>query len=270
MARIRYGSRSNLAAMAMVLVFTLLLSACINPFSSNDESSASGGAGNAGSGGSSGGGVGSIVINPDSAVGAQTIAPDLGTLKDAVLRFDVTLTNTTPGTYDDITVESYTEGDPINGVPYGTWTIEVDAYSDATGSTLIGTATVTGFVVNAATNPVTMELVPLGSGNGTLNYTLDFTAATAVVDTATVTLDPWPIGGGDETTLIAGTDYNADFATSETIVIDRALAAGTYVLRIELADSGATNGDGEHAPIVKIVQMYGNLNSVATDALQAG
>jgi len=253
--KLQYFRSRRVQIVLVGLIVFLFFSGCINPFSGNDDrDSAPGASGD-------GGRYGSIVINPGGGITAQTVAPDISNLKSLIDSYNVTLTNTSPGSLAPITVNGYVEGNSIDNVPYGTWDISLVGTS---GGTQIATASVTGFVVAAATNPVTMDLRPSTIGNGTLDYTLSFPASD--VDGATVTLDPWPVGGGDEVTLTSGTDYNADYGTTGSLAISGTYASNVYLMTIQLSDSTAS-GNGNHAPVVKIVQIFDELATTGSDTI---
>jgi uncharacterized repeat protein (TIGR02543 family) len=265
---------ANLFATILVcLLLSAAVVACINPFQNAKEKAEDVAGDTAGDTGdeSTGEGLryGTIVINPEGALQASTIMPDLGNLGELAHRRRVEFVHTGPGTPGSLArdpVESYEDGDPIADIPYGTWTITMLCYDEE--EVLIATGTTPGVIVNAATVPVTILITPLSGGSGTLLYTVEFPAE--MVTDVVVTLDPWPIGGDDDFVLVAGADptsntevdYNADFATTGTLGIHATLDSGAYLMTIQFSDS-ATAGDGLHAPLVDIVQIYDNLESSA-------
>lgn len=260
-----------IGALLICVLLSVTLVACINPFRSatdgSDKNEATDDTGDGGHGEDIR--YGTIVINPGQSMQASTIMPDLGNLGELAHRRQVEFTHTGPGTPGSLSrdpVESYQDGDPIADIPYGTWTVTMFCYDES--EELIATGTTPGVVVDAATVPVTVLITPLAGGSGTLVYTVEFPAE--LVTEAVVTLDPWPIGGDDEFVLVPGVDpavsgevdYNEDFAATGLLSLHATLPSGAYLMTIQLSDTAAS-GDGLHAPLVEIVQIYDNLTSSA-------
>ncbi len=85
------------------------------------------------------------------------------------------------------------------------------------------------------------------------------------MDSVTVTIDPWPIGGGDDYALTEGTDYNADFAALGTLSIGNSLDSGQYFLSAQFGKNvPAPGGPVNYPPISEIVQIYDYLVSSNT------
>ncbi len=239
--------RSIVAALAVLA----LMSSCINPFQT--DYSRSEGA----SPSSSGLQMGSIVINPENSLQAQTIMPELDTLDGLAARRVISFTNITPGGLTRDPVDPWNGADPIADIPYGTWTISYEAFNAA--DDLIATGQAENVVINAASTPVLIDIVPLTAGNGTLDYTITFPPE-AVTDVS-VELEAW--SDGALIIFTAGNEFNADYADTGSLEILEIIPSGAYRLRIQFSDSTAT-GDGMHAPIVKIAQIYDGLVSSAT------
>lgn len=249
------GRKQHRRVVAISILVLLVFSACLNPFQPEKKKSSSA----QGDTGAEFGGIqyGSIVINPENSLQAQTIRPpELDNLDGVAARRLIEFTNTDPGTLTRDPVDFWDGGD-IGMIPYGTWDINYTAF-DA-GDNVIATGSATGVTIDAPGVGVFIDIEPLPGGTGSLTYTVTFPAVD--VTDAVVTLEPW--GTADPViTLTSGADYNADFATTGTLAISTTLASGAYLLRVQLSDANAS-GDGQHAPVVKIVQIYANLVSSA-------
>ena len=238
---------------SLSFVSILVIMGCTNPFVDSDSSQEPE--------------TGSLTVSTETALTGSTVEPNLGALDTLALRWDVSFAYTGPGTAGSLTradVNNYSLGTTITGVPYGDWDITIVGYADSGGTQRVaeGTASLTvGAGVNSLAIPISAAMV----GNGDIDFTVTFPAAQ--VDGATVQLDPWPEGGGDVTTLAAGTDYNSDFATSGSLAVTINRPAGEYLLTVQLTDTTVSNGSGNHAPVIELVRVFENLTSSGTVAL---
>lgn len=196
-----------------------------------------------------------IVTSPDS----RTIAPPTG-LKALVETYRVEFSLHSEGG-EDFTVYPYTAGDAIPDIPVGNWQVAVygmDSNSrDIAAGLPDGGNPVT--VSQGATAAVTVTLEAITEGStGTLAWSLTF--PTADVDGATVTLDPWPAGGGDEYDLTEGADYTTDYDTDGSLDISVDLDSGQYLAEV-LFYKVVAGSPVDYVPITKIVQIANHLTS---------
>lgn len=205
--------------------------------------------------------TGSLIINSETE-SARTIGhPD--NLKELVSVYRVEFTDHDGGAAD-FTVNPYSEGTPINEIPAGAWTVNLCGM-DAS-SNIIVTGTPQGgnpVTINPGLNEtLSVTLLPIyGNGNGYLSWTISFPQAD--VNSVSISLDPWPIGGGDSIPLIEGTDYNADFAATGILSIQKELSSGQYFIRAifsRLVEGNPVN----HPPVSEILQIFDYLTSSKT------
>ncbi|MDZ7794674.1 MAG: hypothetical protein U5P10_13595 [Spirochaetia bacterium] len=103
---------------------------------------------------------------------------------------------------------------------------------------------------------MTITLEPIsGSDNGTLDDTINF--PTEEVDDVVVTVDPWPIGGGDEFTLMEGPTTTKYFFSSGTLEITTDLSAGYYF--VEVVFQKTCRVPGERDPPTTLRHRRANL-----------
>lgn len=246
--------RFGIVAATVAIVFVLW--GCINPFQSNK-------------GGTSGAGVpgtttvGSLTIGTSTGITAQTITPGTD-LKSLVSSYRVEFTDHDGGEAD-FAVDPYTEGETIDNIPLGSWTITVVG-RDAGGHDIAIAVPDSGnpvYVYPSLSITTTLQPIASSTGTGTLLWNLTFPATD--VDSAVITVDPWPIGGGDETVLSQGTEYTADFA-SGSLAINTTLNSGEYFITIEFSKTVGA-GTEDHPPVSEIVRIYDYLTSSETTAL---
>lgn len=239
----------------VVLTLILISWGCINPFQSNRERSSTAAA-------DGGAVVGSLTIGTSGGVTAQTITPGTD-LKSLISSYRVEFTDHADGEAD-FNVDPYVEGDTIDNIPVGNWTITVVG-RDGSGDDIATAVPDSGNPVYVFPGlSIATTLYPIeSSASGTLAWTLAF--PTADVDGATVTVDRWPIGGGDETTLTQGTEYTANFSTG-SLELNTTLNSGKYFVTIEFWKT-VDAGTEYHPPVSEIVQIYDHLTSSETTTL---
>ena len=208
-------------------------------------------------------GCGSLILITNESANSRTIAPT-SDLKSLVASYSLVFTDHSGGEVD-FSVDPYTEGSTITDIPIGTWNVSLTGV-DSEGNTICigepeGSNPVT---ISNGANSLLISLSPIsGSGSGILDYTIQFTADD--VDSVTLTLDPWPIGGGDDYELTAGADFNSNFASTGVLCIDCSLPCGQYYLSLSFGyDPGAPDAPVEYPPISETVHIYENLTSSAT------
>ncbi len=204
--------------------------------------------------------TGTLAINTIETTESRTIAPS-DDLKALVDSYRIEFSNHSGGEADFI-IDPYTYGSDVNEIPVGTWDIILYG-ENGSGEDICQGEPDSGNPVEITTSltTVTITLSQLsGSGTGTLDYEIQFPADD--VDGVSISVDPWPIGGGDDYFLTEGTDYNSDFASTGFLIIDTELSSGWYYLSVIFTkDPAAPETTVEYPPISEIAKIYDNLTS---------
>jgi len=227
----------------LILTFVILFSACQDLLPKVDFTSE---------------GKGSLVISTETSNSSRTIAPtmDLISLTDS---YSIHFMNHSGG-QENFIVDSYIMDSEIGDIAAGTWQVTLYGYDSDEALICSGTPDSGNPVtISEGSNSITLTLEPVSSdsGRGTLDYTLTFPAED--VDSAVVSIDPWPLGGGDQYELTAGTDYNIDFADTGSIAIETTLSSGFYLVSVTLGYNSLS-----YPAISEMVQIYDNLVSPST------
>lgn len=202
---------------------------------------------------------GSLVITAEEAVSGSTIAPS-NDLKASIDSYRVEFSNHSEGK-SNFTVDPYSEGETISDIFIGDWEMTLIG-RDSGGNNIASGTPDSGnpITINTGANTaVDVTLSPIdGDDNGTFIYTINFPPGD--VGGVEITVDPWPIGGGDEFILTEGTDYNSDFAASGTLSIDTSLASTQYFVSV-LFSKTVDGNPVDHPAICEILQIFDNLTS---------
>lgn len=270
----------RLQTFSVAVLLLLLLSGCVNPFNSDNDSRRNGRANRVE--------TTSVVLSFDT-VAALTVAPDIANLASFVSSFEAVLQSATYGT---ITVANYTSGTPITDVPAdGNWNITVNGRNNLGDLVAVGEPTAPG--ANpidlsgqaGSTVAVTVELQPRNSGaDGSLALNLDYSAAVTgdvTVDAIDIALEE-QAGGTVETVTATGptgqvtesfTDpgisdsaqVEVDFDARLMQITDADMPSGDYVITITFYE-----GTEPYAPITRAVQVYDYLDSNIDSASGTG
>jgi hypothetical protein len=145
------------------------------------------------------------------------------------------------------------QSNPTIELPVGTW--DIDVQGKDSGGVVVAVGGVNGVVVTAgATTPVSIVLTAQSSGTGAIDVTVTWPATVSpAIDGYDVTLDGVAVPG-------AAVTFSA---VSRSVQYVEPKAAGSYALVITLKTGGMSR-----ASVVEAVQVYGNLTSSATIALQ--
>lgn len=259
----RYGRLPRFAIAATVIALVVVLGGCINPFGGDGGSGGGGG----GAAANPAGGYGSLIINPGG-LSASTIAPP-DDLKALVARYDVLLSDP-DGVQSNITVADYVEGTSIPSIPTGTWDVIVTGFNASSEVIAIGTPTGGNpFTINEGANAINVVLSGQQSGTGTFIYNLDWSVAAGDVAEVDVTLDPYPLGGGDDETLsfsstgantfsvVSSTPVSNDMLAGTLTINDTAMPSGYYYFSIELRTAAGST----LVYIGDILRVFDNLTS---------
>ncbi len=240
-----------------VILINLLIAGCLNPIDNDDLLNGKPS------------GQGCLVFYFGDSAGSRTIAP-ASDLKSLVDSYSISFSNHSGG-QADFTVSSYTDGTTIPDIYAGTWDIIIsgvnaDAEIICTGIPDTGNPV----LIENGSNSLTAVLYPVsGTGSGIIDYKINFPDED--VDSVSVYIDPWPIGGGDEYQLSEGADYNSDFSTAGILSIYKTLSSGQYFLSVVFGyDPGGPDLPVEYPPLSEIVLIYDNLTSSSVLVLESG
>lgn len=191
---------------------------------------------------------------------SRTIGPT-GDLKALVTSWSISFSGHS-GNEADFSVNPYTEGTRIEGIPAGTWIITLTGRDDNLHEIVRGTPAENPVTVFGGEQSIALTLRPIaGDETGTLLWTILFPAAE--VDDAEISLDPWPAGGSDAYILEEITDYNDDFASTGNLSVDIDLASGYYVVSVVFSKQ-VEESPVNHPPVTEVVLIYDYLTSSAS------
>mgnify|MGYP006280085647 FL=1 len=261
----RLGSAAT-GRIALILAGTFLLASCFSPLlpETGDREGTRTTVGTA-----AGQRTGSLAVTVGETILASTIAPP--DLTNVATRYDVTLTDPNQ-VLQEITENDYTPGTAIEDIPAQDWSLSVSVYQ---GQNLIGTGTPAGgnpiTVSEGMSTNIAVHLSPQSTngGNGSVDFSVDFSAEADQVDQFVFSIDPLPAGGGDTTTLVSNSPGVSVDLQNGSFAYTAALDSGTYLLRLALQKSG-NQGTGQHPPIYEIPQVYDNPTSSKAITIQDG
>lgn len=265
----RVLSRFLIAAAAIALAATI--SSCRDPLT-DDPAATSAAAGDQGADDgtlldqpSDGPVLGNLSLTVGEPATARTIGPPAD-LKAEVTSYRVAFTG--HASAPAFTIDPYVEGEAIEGIPVGAWTITLygaNAAGDIASSTPSGGNPVTIAAGDNGWLSVTLTPLLTDGLSGTLAWEITFPADD--VDSGTFTIDPWPIGGGDSYPVPAG-GYNLDYPVTGALSINTSLTVGDYFVTVTFSKT-VDASDVAHPPISEIVQIRDNLTSGKLMELQS-
>ncbi|MCL2066255.1 MAG: GDSL-type esterase/lipase family protein [Treponema sp.] len=184
-------------------------------------------------------------INVTIGSSGRTILPELGSgfSKFVISAEPVAGNSQTPPSPVDITTGS--QG--VITLPFGDWNIIVSGYVTVSGDDYEAATGSAPLTVNSSSHSVQVLLnLPGTNGTGTFTYTVTFPAG----GSASVKLEPWPLGGTPE--------VDAPVAASGTPVIQSNIPGGIYFLTVTVTVGTKTSIRNE------IVHIYPHLTSNAS------
>ncbi len=243
----------NILIIIAVIASDIIIAGCINPLEDTIDNTMP---------------RGMLVFSLDETSDSRTISP-VSDLKSLVDSYSVYFSNHSEG-QPDFTVDSYIEGSKIIDIYTGSWDITLNGL-DGEGNIICTGLPESGnpVLITEGDNSLSITVDRIaGSGFGILDYTISFPPED--VDSVTITVDPWPIGGGDDYELDAGVDYNSDFTAEGELAVNCSLQSGQYCLTVTLGnDPGAPDLPVEYPPLVEIVQIFNNLTSSSSLEISA-
>lgn len=264
--RERIGSAFLIATLTVMV--TILLSGCINPFGGKNDSDDRPALGDGGGTVETSTGYGTLILSTGG-ISASTVAPP-SDLKSLVDRYEVALID--PDTVQsDIIIADYTEGSEIPNIPTGTWNVTITGFNASSQPIATGVPTVGNpLTINEGANAITIQLDGLQSGTGTFAYNLDWSVAVGDIGQIEVTLDPYPLAGGDEEVItinnpsgsgsfstVSSTVVTTDFGAGTLSINDTAMPSGYYYFSIRLWTTG-----GQSLVFVgDVLRIFDNLTS---------
>ncbi len=230
------------AQITAIVVLTLAVAACINPFSSADRDSSVDGSSR----------FGRLELRlAEEGIGAQTVLPGPVT-PDA---YDVILTR---DGFDDVAVLGVASTTvTVPGLEVGEWSLVVTAF--IAGQSVMRTAPDLTVEIQTGVNTFPVQLLPISEGTGSILVTVSWPAGL---------VNGFDAGSSSISDLLGGppAPITGDVSiTGNTLTYENAaIGAGFFQLRIVLTNNGVVV-----ATVFEIVHVYQNLQSTKTIALTA-